>query len=272
MIKIGYVFMAIVAFCLFCANKGGRASDQGEGSTGAPGEPQACKNCHNGNILVNLKMYLLDGIDTVKVYEPGKAYTIDVVVQHTGGPAPKAFGFQLTGLKAALNKTGETINTLSPNTTNVKTATANNKRFYAEHKGASQTPLFKIDWIAPAEGSGPISFYTAGNGVNGNNNESGDGASKTSMQIDEKIKTSASDHLKQKENKIYPSVFSSEVKISDELVLHFPAYEIYTQNGIPLLNGSTENVLEFNQLKCGIYFIKLFNKSEFYIQKLLKID
>ncbi|NOT36367.1 MAG: hypothetical protein HOP11_03200 [Saprospiraceae bacterium] len=272
--NIGIVLFVIITAVLSIANKGGRASDKNTGSTGAPGEPQACKNCHNGNIVVNLKMYLLDGVDTVSQYEPGKKYTIDVQVLHTSGPVPKGYGFQITGHKAKLGNSGETILNLSPNTPNVKTATTSSNRFYAEHKGTSSTPLFKIDWEAPAKGTGPVSFYTAGNGVNNNNDDSGDGASKTSMQIDEKINTSVEGGLKNEILNVFPNPARTHVQISKDLVSVYSNYQLISSEGKVFYQGELKEILNLDQCNSGVIFLNLFNKanSSHQLIKLIKID
>ncbi len=271
--KLVLVFVSIITFCVLTANKGGRASDKGEGSTGAPGEPQACKNCHNGNIVVNLKMYMLDGMDTVKVYEPGKKYNIEVAIQHTGGPVPAGYGFQLTGLKAPLTKTGETIKEITALGTNVKTATALNNRFYAEHKGVSSKPIFTVEWTAPATGSGPVSFYSAGNGVNGNNNDSGDGSAKTSIQIDEKIKTSTYDLSDIRNDGLYPNPIQSDLTLENSILTQFTHFQFIDFNGNKILEGKCEPLIQCSELNSGVYFVKFintFNKNLF-IRKVIKI-
>ena len=79
------IFSAIVLLVLLMSNKGGRAFQENEGSTGAPGEPVYCKNCHNANIVVAVDIFVIDGKDTVKTYIPEKNYNVHVVIRPTGG-------------------------------------------------------------------------------------------------------------------------------------------------------------------------------------------
>lgn len=70
--RIYTIFSAIALLVLLMSNKGGRAFQENEGSTGAPGEPVYCKNCHNANIVVAVDIFVIDGKDTVKTYVPEK--------------------------------------------------------------------------------------------------------------------------------------------------------------------------------------------------------
>lgn len=258
---------------MLMSNKGGRASQQGQGSTGAPGEPETCKNCHNGNIVVELKMYVIDGKDTVKSYEPGKSYFIDVVVNPLSGPTPKAYGFQITGLIAALNKTGVNIKTISAVSANSKTATADNGRLYAEHNGVTPANTFRIAWIAPPVGTGAVSFYTAGNGVNANNSESGDGSNKTSKQLDEKISTSVVDQAFS-DYKIFPNPGTGNFYVSansNEGVNKINVLNILGKQ-ILKLNFQSGMNLDLNSMHDGIYLVQFLNAENQVLrtQKILK--
>ncbi|MCC6815173.1 MAG: hypothetical protein IT267_02035 [Saprospiraceae bacterium] len=269
--KLLFVFVNLSLLILLASNKLGRASYQGEGSTGAPGEPQYCKNCHNGNIGVSLKIYLLDGTDTVKVYEPNKKYTIEVAINHVSGPDPKGYGFQLTGLKAELNKSGETITDISPLGGNVKMAYAKNKRYYAEHNGVSSTNLFRVEWIAPTKGTGSVSFYAAGNGVNANNNESGDGASKNSIQIPENI-ISSIDETKTQHSIIRYNIINDNIYLEETALNKFTDYQILDFSGKILLNGVMNNTVNVNLLPQGVYLFRAINTnlSDYAITKFIK--
>lgn len=69
-----------------------------------------------------------------------------------------------------------------------------------------------MKWIAPAAGSGPVSFYTAGNGVNSNSNTSGDGSSRTTLQLNEQSATDIAD-LPVSQIKIFPNPANDKFSI-----------------------------------------------------------
>ena len=120
----------------------------------------------------------------------GSAYKARVTVVKAAG-APAAYGFQMIALKDAGNVEHKGF---SAPGANVQLATTNsNGRQYAEHKGPSATNVFEMTWTAPASGSGSVTFYAAGNGVNSNNASGGDAAAKTTLQLTEE--SSATDNL-----------------------------------------------------------------------------
>lgn len=172
-------------------NRNGRAASQNTGNTGAPGDetiggmPRTCVNCHNtGPILANLALQVLDGAGkSVTQYTPGQQYTAKVTITASGS-TNLGYGFQMIALRD--NGNVDLDGFTDPSTTNnFKIATIANGRTYAEHNGISTPNTFEVPWKAPVAGSGNITFYVAGNGVNRNNNSSGDGAAAIKLQMTE---------------------------------------------------------------------------------------
>lgn len=205
-------FLGIVTM----SNKGGRAASQGIGSTGAPKENTVCKSCHNGPIDVSLKLQVFLNGDTVVTYKPGEKYLVKVSVNHIGGNIPKGYGFQMLVLNAAVGVDGPDLKTLSPATKNVKISTALNNRLYAEHNGRSDVNIFEINWVAPAAGSGPVSFYAAGNGVNADNDLSGDGSAKVNLQLNEDLTSGNNNFVSGSLISFYPNPAYDLVNVRDE--------------------------------------------------------
>jgi hypothetical protein len=171
-------------------NKNGRASQANKGNTGAPGdetslgEIKTCMNCHNqGPITATVNISVLDGQgQPVTQYQPGQSYTVRVVITATGATV-QGYGFQLIGLRDAGNTDLDGFTDVNPN--NYKLASISGGRTYAEHDNISGTNTFNVKWTAPAAGTGSVTFYASGNGVNANGTTSGDGAGKHSLQLTE---------------------------------------------------------------------------------------
>lgn len=243
------------------SNQKGRAASGGKGSTGAPGDDATvCRSCHNGPTDVEIKIAVLDGVDTVNRYEPGKNYKIHVRVNHVGGTAPKAHGFQMTLLNAPLKQDGPNLKDLSPISSNVKLTTLRSGRLYAEHTDRSDKNLFEILWTAPAKGSGPVSIYAGGTGVNANSSESGDGGNRSAVQIDEKSATSVQTFEKSSIN-VYPNPCSDRCYIEVDPA-SVQGVTVCDFLGRTLQEKSiTEGMvwLDFSFRQDGIYFIKFKN-------------
>ncbi len=189
----------VLAFGLM-SNKNGRASSQGRGNTGAPGDelnangtPKTCVNCHNaGPITATMGIHLieLDG-DTVTSYQPNTDYILRVNVDGVGTTIT-GYGFQMIGLRNSDNTDVKGMSDFGGVTANnYKIATIQNGRTYAEHSNTSPKDTFDVRWKSPQAGTGAITFYASGNAVNGNNGTGGDGAATATLQLTEQTSSSA---------------------------------------------------------------------------------
>ncbi|MCW5922355.1 MAG: hypothetical protein KIS77_08430 [Saprospiraceae bacterium] len=194
--KLRLVYTAFVGLLLLLVslgNKNGRASSPpGAGNTGAPGDealpngtPILCVSCHTpSNIVSTTSINILNSEgEAVLQYIPGQQYTARVTVNTVQGN-PVRWGFQMIALRNNGNTDLKGFSDQNPN--NYKLATVNStSRTYAEHDNASTSNVFNVTWTAPAAGTGNVTFYAAGNAVNNNGLNNGDGASATSLQLTE---------------------------------------------------------------------------------------
>lgn len=185
--RILYTLFLATLIALGYGNSGGRASQAGDGNTGAPGESQVCANCHSGGSMTVAAAISLQDADgqPVAQYTPGEQYALTVSVDVTAGAAA-AYGFQLVGLR---NSDQATLDGFSEGAANVKFAQAMGRN-YAEHNGVLSVPTFEMQWTAPAEGTGDVTLYAAVTGVNGNGQNSGDAGDNTSLTLSENTTSS----------------------------------------------------------------------------------
>lgn len=137
------------------------------GHTGAPGEA-TCLSCHTvdpgpGQFTITAPQN----------YNPGQTYQI--AVQHqSSDESRRRWGFQLTSL--AGNTPAGTLSNISGNTQIVQ----GGSRTYIQHNFAGTFPnqgggaTWTFNWVAPAAGSGPVTFYAAGNQANNDGTSDGD--------------------------------------------------------------------------------------------------
>ncbi len=258
-----YILLVLVFASSIVSNRNGRASSTGLGSTGAPGDDATvCRSCHNGPISVAVDLFILDHHDTISEYEPNKSYNIHVLVRHTGGNDPVAHGFQLTGLLAPLNQIGPNITSLEPFSANVKSAMGRNGRLYLEHRDRSADSLFVIKWTSPPTGSGPVSFYAGGTGVNANNTSSGDGGNRKSIEVNEKS-SSASVNLTQQKVKVFPNPFQQQVQIKSEVLIE--TITVKNLLGNPIIKSHPSAYvanIDLGTLPDGIYFLQCMDSHQ----------
>ena len=184
------LLLLLFAAGISLSNKNGRAAQAGKGNTGAPGDEtntngtaRTCGFCHTStNISSTVSIRLINAAgDTVTNYLPGQQYTALVRVNGVG--MVNGYAFQMIALRNA--DTTDIDGFLDQGTNNYKLSTIANGRTYAEHDNISNTDGFAVRWVAPPAGTGPVTFYAAGNAVNRNGTSTGDGASIASVLIPE---------------------------------------------------------------------------------------
>ncbi len=127
-----------------------------------------CSACHGGGSGTTSISFVLKNSSNVAVtsYSAGATYTAEFQV--TSSFSFK--GFQAVALKNGNFQAGSFTSAI----TSQSQITTLSGRQYAEQQSSSSTGLFQFTWVAPAVGSGNVTFYACGNGVNGNGGTSGD--------------------------------------------------------------------------------------------------
>ncbi len=153
--------------------------------TGAPGELTCQNGCHS-SFALNSGMGSVAIEDAPTEYLPGETYTITVHVMH---PSQHRWGFELCSRTGSLAQ-GGTITVTEPTLTQTS---AQSGITYLKHRsagtfnGQTSGATWHFDWTAPADGTGAITFYTAGNAANGNGNNTGDYIYTTAFTVNEGI-------------------------------------------------------------------------------------
>jgi hypothetical protein len=259
--------MIIASSLIGLGNSGGRAFVARMGNTGAPGDNrQICQSCHNGTaIQVGLDIFIKDmNGDTVDSYVPGQTYDVTVKINAERG-TPSGYGFQMVALNAPLNENGDAINNWMDNAANLKVVSLNTGRDYVEHDGVSRNGEFTVQWEAPVEGTGDVSFYAAGNGVNLNGGSSGDGASSTKKSIVEAPPVSVFNLLDITNTTIGPNPANEFININrgDRLEENWQ-FTLYSLNGGVLRNaemnsGMESLTMDLFGIQPGVYVFQVSN-------------
>lgn len=279
-IRILYTLFAILSIgFIFLSSSNGRATIANEGNTGAPGDVapngRTCQSCHNSASIavdLNIEVFDLDS-NLVTFYMPQDTYRVVTRVNTLQG-SPQEYGFQLVSETDIDNAS---INSFLNPSTNAKLVNTTNGRQYAEHKGPSLTNTFEVLWVAPAAGSGKVTFYAAGNGVNGNNTSSGDGANKTSLPLPEQGGVSAFEPAAPvKSLEVFPNPGFGELNLrtpdqaSGLFTLHIRdlSGRIWRQQEVELVNGAFS--LWMAEIPTGMYLVSLQDEENLYRTKWIK--
>ena len=270
--KIVYTsFILALGFFVLTASKNGRASaSNAEGNTGAPGDVasngRTCLNCHNtGAIQVTLDIEVTDPNGAiVTAYTPGETYAVKVRLNTFAGD-PSAFGFQMVSEFDADNST---TNSWSDPSSNAKIVGLGG-RDYVEQTAPSSSNEFTVNWTAPASGSGNITFYACGNGVNLNNMSSGDGAAINSLTLGEAGMSSVFGQSRTANASVFPNPANNWANIKLEgnvsggfnLQLFDREGKRVIQELITFEEGQSVNALNLERLVPGIYFLQLMKEG-----------
>ncbi len=150
------------------------------GKTGSPIDGSNCTECHTGT--PNTAQGWISSNIPGDGYVPGQTYTITATGTHTG---VVKFGFELT----AEDGSGKSGTLLITDATRTKFTNGNAA---ITHTSAGTAPsgntnTWSMDWTAPAEGHGTVTFYAAFNAANGINGNQGDVIYTSSTPVNEYI-------------------------------------------------------------------------------------
>ena len=289
--KFIYTFFTLVlCSVLFIASKDGRAFDNGTGNTGAPGDEtdsngsaRTCQSCHttSSSIQVTLDIEVMDDIGTtVTEYVPEQTYDVKVTINSSGSETPAAYGFQLLCLQVPLGVPGDDSESFASPASNVRIAVASsNGRQYAEHKGPSSSNEFMVEWTAPAVGTGTITFYSCGNGVNLNDESGGDNAACNQLQLTEGEPLATKDFSEVISFSAFPNPVDDVInlKVNSQISGTYDVriYNLFGQlvksDKIDLGIGENVESLNVNDLPKGSYLLLVTDGEKMTSQKIVKL-
>lgn len=258
---------------LFLSNITGAPGDY-TGSPFSTGGNTFCTECHTGGTFnSNTQVNLLDSGTPITEYEPGKTYKLQINVA-VGSGSPAGYGFQTV----ALGPSNANAGTFGTNPSDTRFNVQGGRRYFG-HNMVRNTPLVEIDWTAPVAGTGAVTFYAAGNAVNGNNNSTGDSPSRTTKMFAEKVISNINT----------PAVQAFQMQllenpVSDAVRLHvrgntggdfrFVFYDIsgkpLCQENISLAAGETMLQIPADNIETGVYFLRADDGRNSTTLKLLK--
>ncbi len=235
-------------------------------TTGAPGEATCGRSgCHA--VLEN------QGSATIEWsfneggtnYAANEVYPVMIALSDLQDEAKN--GFQLVALDSLDNNIGSWQLT-NETTTQIRTGNSLSDRMYVTHTrdGVAQTS-WSVNWQAPADLAGAVTFYLSVNDSNNNGGRTGDDIYISSLTIDAGMSTSANDLLLEAIH-IFPNPTSGVISIhSPSLPIH--KVKVFNATGQLLLNQSNPTQLDISNYSPGIYFLLLTTPSGTSMKKIL---
>lgn len=270
------------------------------GYTASPGEV-SCNSCHNGGVVDSAAAITMSTSPAFSnnTYSPGAVYDISV---HVSAAGYSKFGFDCEILNGSHVSTG----TMQVMGTDVQLLNAGG-RINVTHTGpkpGTNSATFSFQWLAPASGEGAVSFYIAGNSVNGDHSINGDfpvppvsftlieGSAVVTptlitdtLIVDDPVvatglKTQGQHVISQVT--IYPDpVTLGSANFSCSLIRpQLVVAELLSLQGMPvkillretLLQGYTTKMLNLQDVESGVYFIRISVNGQNASQKLIIVQ
>lgn len=237
-------------------------------SSGAPaghandplGGNKTCKNCHSGPAAANLLNVISSNVPA-DGYVPGTTYTISAMFNR---PGHSKFGFQVT----PQNASGTVLGTLQNITT--QTQLVGTGSSYITHTSSgTASSSWSFNWIAPAAGSGDVTFYGAFNATNSSSTSSGDSIFLSTLTIQEKSGVSVfekeSDHHS---FTVFPNPVVDQFEVSYEMEntgncdirlmdINGKELKVFTSGQKSKGKYSEKFSVEKEQFSSGYYLLKL---------------
>ena len=182
---LGFVLMIVALSSLFTKTLFAWSTGPEAYRAGAPGDKETCNDsgCHNS--------YSLDSgsakfsITGPASYTPGETIKLKVSFGSSSG---KLHGFEMTAIDTNDNQIGKfkaigkTTQVIPAN--DYRGLKKEDKGTYIEHtRSGNKKKSWKVKWIAPANATGTVTFYAAGNDANGDGTNSGDYIYTTTREI-----------------------------------------------------------------------------------------
>ncbi|MFH0893112.1 MAG: Reeler domain-containing protein [Bacteroidota bacterium] len=154
--KISFITFALILGLLIIDRSGVFSFTDGTpaGYTGSPSDKNDCSvGCHKAKPELKDSLIVINA--TGNEYEPGKTYTLTATL--TGKPEAKKFGFQISPQGPTGKLAGKMVVTNVEETKLVGNGKYLNQIAKGVNGNGSKT--WSFDWIAPAAGSGNVTFY-----------------------------------------------------------------------------------------------------------------
>ncbi len=276
---MAFVISTSVAF-INKKNSGGKA-----GYTGSPGEvtcSAATGGCHSGGSSTASSVTITSNPSFVNnEYAPGTAYTINITVSAAGFTK---FGFGCEVLTSANVDAGIMQN---PGL-GTKFLTAFNGRKNATQTttqtGSTGAFTFSFEWVAPAAGTGNVTFYYAGNAVNGTGNTAGDLGINGSLLVNEASTIGISELSKNVEAltiSAFPNPANEFINIGYTLptsqnitieLINMQGEIVKTMNAGYEPEGKQSHFIGLKTIANGIYFLRVKTNTTIIGQKSIVIN
>lgn len=257
-------FLGFIAYLFLLSNSSGGPAQ----TTGAPGEATCGRSgCHAVAENIGNAAIAISFDEASLEYVPGETYTMSVGLTNAMNEAKN--GFQLVALDSLNNNAGS-WELIEAATTQIKEGNSLADRSYLTHTNeGNKQSSWMVNWKAPEELIGSVSFYLSVNDSNANGGRTGDDIYITNLSINPASSTSISvfDKLSQ-EITVYPNPTRDFINIQSSGIAILNTL-VYDAMGNVVATSFNPTSLNLNGLIKGIYFLKIETTEGYLVKKLL---
>jgi len=237
------------------------------GKTGSPADGATCAGCHSG-ATVPFTAGLITSTIPGTGYVPGATYTITGTIIR---PGHTKFGFEISPQNSVGTKLGSIAITSS------QTQIVGLKYITHTSSGTSGSgsKSWSFNWVAPAAGTGVVTFYGAFNATNSDGNGSGDSIFTSRLTVAENFSTGLSSLSEISKNiTTYPNPVTDQLHITNALnslgEIQLSIIDINGRLVKSVANATINSTIDVSDLARGNYMLKIDTEKGAIIKKIIK--
>jgi len=233
--------------------------------TNSPIDGENCTKCHSTNDVEPVDFWITSNIP-FQGYTPGETYTITATGVHEG---VIKFGFELTA-----ENDSEKVGTFT--LIDEERTKFTNNDMAVTHTSDGNTPdgdvnSWQMDWTAPEDGVGEITFYAAFNAANGDLDTTGDQIYTSSLSVPQ-FGVGVGENALSEKVTLYPNPATYYVNMnvpehSSIQVMNSMGQKVFELDDVS--NTAKLNVSNFDN---GIYFVRVNHEGLSTTKRILKTN
>jgi len=234
-------------------------------NTGAPGDLTCGRApCHNVTPNTGDAEIAVDFDMGNSTYSPGERYTVTISISNTNRVR---HGFQILALDEQ-NQNAGTWELTDEAVMQIRDGIDDATRKYVTHRTAgTEQESWSLDWIAPAETVGTVTFYSAVLDANNNGSNSGDNVYTTSTSVQADAVSNAPTLLAANAVKVFPNLATDRIFVRSTNH-QIERLNLYNQKG-QLVRHTNQQELHVSDLPAGYYILHAMSTDGIAVQKIL---
>jgi len=253
--------LAIPSILLLYSYSGGSPGSR----TNSPLDGENCTLCHSDSDAESVDFWISSNIP-FQGYTPGETYTITATGSHEN---VVKFGFEITA-ESDSDKVGAFA------LTDEERTQFTNDNSAVTHTSDGNTPdgdvnSWQMDWTAPEEGVGEITFYAAFNAANGNGTTSGDQIYTSTLLVNQ-FGVGVGENALSEKVTLYPNPATSYVNMNVPDHSSIQVMNSMGQKVFELDDVSNTAKLDVSNYDNGIYFVRVNHEGLSTTKRILKTN